>query len=477
VTLERFLALAPKGDRSVYVKQNDERSELCTRTGYRTFAAWYPAGDQPGLHVRGFSGVASTQFRGKDSNWIYVADADWNAVPALVEAARKIAAMRGGGRKSVELELYQPLEKAMKLVSQKPARMHAGGPRAKILSGELEVASGICLACADRMKEPAPAVAKRCAALAKQARNAGAMSCKSFATEALVLALTELEATDPVQASAFARAIDERILGHEFSAAFAKFAKGDPPTVERVLWRGADAKGFPGFWFVRLGRGEYGLLAKLGGRWGWHVADRDSTFATVPDALLDAATEMVIARDVPVTDELIPAAEQRLSWLFGDLQDFTTVSAWVGPDFDYDLPYHDLLDVAGLDPARSARLRRRGLVAMLLACLGVLEEHWSMGLASDHERCVARLAALAPADSDEVRLIAIVRQAFAIVARGGVDDAMDAFALDREMRWVHERFVRGALDASDATIGPRPPDAMRPGLRALAREVARKTGE
>jgi hypothetical protein len=179
---------------------------------------------------------------------------------------------------------------------------------------------------------------------------------------------------------------------------------------------------------------------------------------------------------VPVTDELIRAAEQRLSWLFGDLQDFTTVSAWVGPNFDYDLPYHDLLDVAGLDPARSARLRRRGLVAMLLACLGALEEHWSMDLASDHERCRARLAALAPADSDEVRLIAIVRHAFAIVARGGLDDTMDEFALDREMRWVHERFVRGALDASDATIEPRQPGALQPGLQALAREVARKMG-
>jgi hypothetical protein len=281
----------------VYVKQKAERSELCTRTGYRAFAAWYPAGDQPGLHVRGFSGVASTQFRGKDSNWIYVADADWDAVPALVEAARKIAAMRGGGRASVKLELYQPLEKAMKLVAHKPPRMHAGGPRAKILSGELEVASAICLACAERMQQQAPAIAKKCATLAKHARAAGAMSCKSSATEALVLAFTELEAGDPAEASAFASAIDELILGLEFAAAYTKLAKGKPPAIERVLWRGADDKGFPGLWFVRLGGGEYGLLAKLGGRWGWHVGDRSNTFATIPDALLDAATEMAIARD------------------------------------------------------------------------------------------------------------------------------------------------------------------------------------
>jgi len=43
---------------------------------------------------------------------------------------------------------------------------------------------------------------------------------------------------------------------------------------------------------------EYGFLAKLGGRWGWYVADRDNTFATVPDDLLDAATAMAVARDV-----------------------------------------------------------------------------------------------------------------------------------------------------------------------------------
>ena len=49
--------------------------------------------------------------------------------------------------------------------------------------------------------------------------------------------------------------------------------------------------------------------------------------------------------------------------------------------------------------------------------------------------------------------------------------------MDRELRWVHERFVRGALDASDATIDPRQPGARQPGLRALAREVARKMGE
>lgn len=143
-----------------------------------------------------------------------------------------------------------------------------------------------------------------------------------------------------------------------------------------------------------------------------------------------------------IDDELIRTAEQRLSRLFVELQDFILVSAWLGPNFDYDLPYHDLLAVPGLEPARCRRLRRRGLVAMLFACLGAIEEHWSMQLASDHAHCLARLAALSPVDLDEERLIAIVRAAFAIAESG------DQMA-ERDQRWVHERFVRGALDTSD----------------------------
>ena len=295
MTLERFLALAPKDDRNVYVNQKPDRALFGTRTGYRKFAAWITGGDQPGLHLRGVTGVASTQFRGKDSNWIYHANPDWDAVPALLDEARKIASQRGGGRTGVKVQLYQPLEKAMKLVSVRPPHMHAGGPRAKILSGEAAAATAVCLACADRMKH-APEIAKTCAQLAKSATSFGAMSCKQPAANALQLAFTEL-AGDPEEAAAFARVVDDLILAHEFAAAYAKYAKGDAPAIERVLWRAADDKGFPAYWFVRLRPREYGLLAKLGGRWGWHAGDRDTMFATVPDALLDAATEIAIARD------------------------------------------------------------------------------------------------------------------------------------------------------------------------------------
>ena len=80
-------------------------------------------------------------------------------------------------------------------------------------------------------------------------------------------------------------------------AAYAKYMKAQPPAFERVLWRAGDAKSFPAFWLARIEPGTYGFLAKLAGRWGWHVSDRDNTLATVPDELLDAAAEMTLARD------------------------------------------------------------------------------------------------------------------------------------------------------------------------------------
>jgi len=150
----------------------------------------------------------------------------------------------------------------------------------------------------------------------------------------------------------------------------------------------------------------------------------------------------------------IAEAEKRLSWLFKSLQDFPTVSAWCGPSFEYDLHYHELLDVRGLDPPRAARLRRRALVAMLMACLNTLEEHYSMGFATDRAECLACLNALAPPDADEAHLVSIVRDAFEAVARRDALDNIDMFSIDRDARWVHARFVKDALDGLDSTDDP-----------------------
>lgn len=61
----------------------------------------------------------------------------------------------------------------------------------------------------------------------------------------------------------------ELILKHEFEAAHAKYIAGGTsrPTIELVLWRGANGKGFPAFWLVRLAKKQYGLLAKVGKQW------------------------------------------------------------------------------------------------------------------------------------------------------------------------------------------------------------------
>ena len=155
-------------------------------------------------------------------------------------------------------------------------------------------------------------------------------------------------------------------------------------------------------------------------------------------------------------DARIAEAEKRLSGLFKELQDYPTVSAWCGPGFDYDLHYHELLDVRGLDPPRAARLRRRALVAMLMACLNPLEEHYSMGLASDRARCLSCLDALAPADADEARLVSIVRAAFEAVPRRDELDNIDMFTIDRDARWVHARFVKDALDELDSSTDDPP---------------------
>jgi hypothetical protein len=155
-------------------------------------------------------------------------------------------------------------------------------------------------------------------------------------------------------------------------------------------------------------------------------------------------------------DARIAEAEKRLSWLFKSLQDYPTVSAWCGPVFEYNLHYHELLDERGLDPPRAARLRRRALVAMLLACLNALEENHSMGLATDCTRCLSCLDALAPPDADEARLVSIVRAAFEAVPRWDALDNIDMFSLARDARWVHARFVKDALDELDSSTDDPP---------------------
>lgn len=73
--------------------------------------------------------------------------------------------------------------------------------------------------------------------------------------------------------------------------------KQAPPAFERVLWRGADAKGYPAWWLVRLEAGRYAVLGKFGRRWALQEADWDSALALVPDDQFEAAVTVACARD------------------------------------------------------------------------------------------------------------------------------------------------------------------------------------
>ena len=97
----------------------------------------------------------------------------------------------------------------------------------------------------------------------------------------------------------------------EFTAALAKHAKQTSPC-ERVLWRGADAKGFPAWWLVRVRAGVYGLLGKLGKCWTWFVDARDAVFATIPDEHFEAAIE-IASRATPDYSSCL-LADHRLTW-------------------------------------------------------------------------------------------------------------------------------------------------------------------
>lgn len=334
---ERFLALAIAD--GAYSHTRDDRVNVHLSGLYRMFAAWLDTGPQRGAHIRGEDGVRSQRFRG-DHNWVYLDRIDWAALPAQLAEARAIAAKRGAGRPAGKLDVYKPLAKAVDACSKKPLALHAGGPRAKVLSGERELAVAICRACmtrlADRRRDGDP-IEKLAALLDKNVRsetwwpaanalpygtdgakkiadeaesaalqmvraaigaqNSGSQSCMPFATKALVRAMREIEATEsPDAATAFLVEIDELIMRHELTAALEKYTK-QAHAFERVLWRGADAKNFPAWWLARIDAQTYGLLGKLGKRWTWFVDARDAVFATIPDEHFESAVEVAIERD------------------------------------------------------------------------------------------------------------------------------------------------------------------------------------
>ena len=136
----------------------------------------------------------------------------------------------------------------------------------------------------------------------------GAFRCipGGYAQRAVVFAAEAAEQTvrilaekgDAEAVSRYLAELDDRILVEEFAAAAKAKGKLDPvPDVARVLWRGADAKGLPALWLVKLRSGSYGFLAKVGSRWSYCEADKDTALASVPDEHFERAAETVAARD------------------------------------------------------------------------------------------------------------------------------------------------------------------------------------
>ena len=317
------------------------------------FATWIADGDQPGAHLRYASsetlsraGVERcTAHTGKDSNWYYLRELpDEDTLTGLIEISHRVAAQRGAGRTvGSKRDLYRPLLKALAAAPDTlhpTVAVHANGPAAKVLGQEGPCAYALtCWAAelighlvppeqqeerdrlfdmATRAKAPeysrmwnaavypkiengeSPAVRAARMAVGTRGCVAGgydqrAVSFATTAAEAVVEAL--LAAGEEETLRAYLVELDERVMKWELVAVASKKGKRErEPAVDRVLWRGADDKGYPALWIARLAGGQHALLAKLGRRWSWLEGSLDDVLASVPDQQFEAAAATCAAR-------------------------------------------------------------------------------------------------------------------------------------------------------------------------------------
>lgn len=293
----------------------------------------------------------SRAMRGAKHNWIYVKPGlGQAALSELVAESHRTCQERGGGR-AVARELYEPLRRAVAAAGAAGdgLELHAGGPAAKIVGQEGPSSFRLALWSTEQVRHLVPAAEKKALAaglealhgalklyddvvaryeprqvrmgpgyetLSKAAERlkdpvgdspplvvaraaAGAFHCipggysqravvyAAEAAEAAARALVEEGDLDAVRR--YLVELDERILSEEL-AAVAASRKLEVPAGARVRWRGADEKGFPALWLVRLdGEPGHGLLGKLGRRWSFTTGRRDDVLASVPDAQFEAA--------------------------------------------------------------------------------------------------------------------------------------------------------------------------------------------
>ncbi len=337
MTRGEFFEICELGDEArTYCWEAAGRINMVVPGIYRGFAAWVDEGAQPGVHLRGEGLGDSTAFRGQH-NWFHRPELKGDALRAAVAEARRIAGLRGAGR--VGTGLYKPLERALKALGLEGS-FHLGGPRPKIYKGEIVLAEALCELCLERTRAWSPTgEAELLASIealhrvpgvryerlwplvnavpygtARETREAeaaesaalqsarallgcqyGPQSAGGYVTKALTRALEAIrEREGETAALDFLQRIDFEIMAQEFSFALVAKAKGEPLRVDRVRWRGADAKGFPAWWLVQIGS-DHGLLGKLGRRWAFHRADLDSCLAMVPEAHFESALETLSA--------------------------------------------------------------------------------------------------------------------------------------------------------------------------------------
>ena len=80
---------------------------------------------------------------------------------------------------------------------------------------------------------------------------------------------------------------------------------------------------------VRLNDGRHGLIAKTKGRWTWSAGERDDMLATVPDAMMESATQAVLvgsAKKSAATTRLVGSVDSTPGRLGGAIDITAPVS-------------------------------------------------------------------------------------------------------------------------------------------------------
>ncbi len=298
----------------------------------------------------------STLFRGAKHNWMHVTGTvDAATLRELIETSYRAAGQRGGGlanAANAANAVYAPLRRGLEQARpvDRPARVHAGGPAPKIASNEGPAAFKLALWSAREVHDLVPAaeraeLARGMTALDKAdalrdrllaelpdreirmgrgyeqlSTTAAKLPTLKGSSEPIVAARGAIDAfrslpggyndsavaacTATVQATVTALAaagrdvaaylaeFDRRVLIAEVQAVAKQrsLALSEP---RRVLWRGADDKGYPAYWVVELAEDELGLVCKIGRRWRLTTGNRAEVLATIPDSHFEIAVDFI----------------------------------------------------------------------------------------------------------------------------------------------------------------------------------------